>query len=173
MLSRTEGEMSRSNLYFVYKTTVREVAEFRNSHGSAPPLWQWLCAKYLGWPENEYIFSRDLKPMWALGINPEVPEWARICLYMTFDAGVVTAEHQERAATACEECDKVIRAWPRWIGCVNHWAAIGAAIREANIPKRAIGIGLSCTSICDPWCGSERKFGEEFDCVGTALKVSA
>lgn len=158
--------MSTSNLYLVYKTKVREVAEFRNGHGSAPPLWGWLGMNFLGWERNsDWLFSKDMRPLWNLAKDDRVPEWARICLAMTLDRAIITVEHQQVAANACLKCHEVIDAWPEWANCVNHWKAIGEAIATVKIPKRSAGLGLSCTSVSDVWLDRAKgRIG--FDCVG-------
>ena len=138
--------MSYSTLYKVFKTKAVPHCEFQNGWGSAPPVWGWLCEKYLG-GEN-WMISKGL---WALGKNPTVPAHMRFALLLTFDYGIVTPPDFQEAARLSRMVYADLRAWsPQH---VNHWEKIAAVFEALSVKKtpRLLGIGLGCTSVSDPW----------------------
>ncbi len=164
--------MSSSNLYYVYKTFAREHAEFSNGHGSATPIWEWLGRHFLGYRKGEYIFSKDLKPLWRLIDNPAVPIWARITHGFTFDGAVLTKENFPKAIKAFREAQRVLIEWPEWgPSRVLHWGAIADSLESMKIRNNCLGAGLSCTSVSDPWIGDDGRLNR-WDFMPRALSKS-
>jgi hypothetical protein len=77
--------MSRTTLYKVpEKGGIEVVAEFRNSHGSAPYIWSKLGITYFGWEEYGW-YSKDMNMMWKLAKDHKVHLFERVTLMTTFD----------------------------------------------------------------------------------------
>ena len=165
--------MSYTSLYKVFKTKRVELAEFRNSQGSAPPVWGWLTEKFL--PGTGYWFS-NCDSLWKLALDKRVPLDVRLCHAFTFDYAVVLPEHFERMSQACAEMNNVLNEWPKWHNCVNHWGAFSEFFKtckvQHKITKRRFGIGMRCTSVTDMWDDYPRHgtSNRVFDCVGYVLK---
>jgi hypothetical protein len=137
--------MSTSHLYRIYRTKATQFAEYHNSHGSAPVVWGHLRERFLG--QERFGFYQDDKPLWALARDPRVPLPLRLCHAFTFDLAFCPVEHIAGLADACERVAE-ITADARY---VNHWAAIAADLKTHKAKVRQIGVGLGCTSVCDPW----------------------
>lgn len=137
--------MSTSDIYRVYRTTARHVAEFRNGWGSAPILWGFLNQKYLG--KDRYSMFGDQKDLWALVRDDRVPRCLRIAHAFTFDRSVCPPDRIAELADACDETAKIV-AYEQH---VNHWADFATTLRAMKCKARQIGVGLSCTSVSDPW----------------------
>jgi len=154
--------MSYTTLWQIFRTTKTCVAEFRNSHGSAPPVWDMLGYRYLGW-DMPATFRRDdeMKKLWALAYAPHVPEHLRITHTCTFDRAVIHRDTKEQVAAAFELTHADILAEPprksRYSDEPNgpmtwsHWPAIAAALRADRGDHRMIGWAIGCTSVSDPW----------------------
>lgn len=164
--------MSYTSLYKVFKTKRVNVGDFRNGHGSAPPVWDWLSEKYLN---GSYWFSAG-DALWKLAKDVRVPIDVRLCHAFTFDYAVVVPEHFERMSQACAEMNRILEAWPKWTNCVNHWPAFSEFFKtckvQHKITKRCLGIGMRCTSVSDVWDYYPRHGSGDrvFDCVGYVLK---
>lgn len=137
--------MSYTSVYAVYKTKAITLKELGNSHLSAALLWEYLSQKYRGkefcmWSESD---AKDFWPIWK---KPEVSYFERIVLASTYDMAIVDIELLEAYARACEKIYSII-------GKGNHFQAIAAEAR--NLLKkhdyRCLGLGIGCTSVCDPW----------------------
>ena len=155
--------MSTSDLYTVFKTKSRHIAEYSNGHGTAPAIWGYLCNKYLHMERHSWI-SGVQKDLWNLADNPDVPKELRIVHAFTFDRAICPIDKIDELADAC---DKVYTLTHE--DCpnnVNHWQAVANSLRNVKKDKRALGIGLSCTSISDPWCdwnGKQYKVWDIFE----------
>ena len=92
-------------------------------------------------------------PLWALDEDKRVPEHMRMAHRFTFDGAICPFDRAEDlsrslkfayAETHIEHPNKV-----------NHWDAIADTLLKADfgrvMDKRALGFGLSCTSVSDPW----------------------
>ena len=143
--------MSSTALWEVYKTTAHVIAEYRNSHGSGPPIWAIMGTRYLGW-DSPYRWEDN--NLWGLYKKQEIPLQWRFALLLTCDGALIPAkkEYLEQAAGWCELVGKELEVDAIWgTSKVNHWAAIGKDIRNYKPKARVIGLGLGCTSVCDPW----------------------
>jgi len=160
--------MSTSTLYKVYKTTRTEIADYRNGHGSAPPVWDWLSSHFLG--IQGYYGAGD--KLWALAKDERVPLNVRLCHAFTFDYAVVPPKHFGLMGEACAEMNRILEEWPQWKNCVNHWGAFSDLFNTLKVTKRCIGVGMRCTSVCDVWDNYPR-YGKDrmFDCVNHVLSL--
>lgn len=158
--------MSRATLYKVYKTKRTQLAEFSNSHGSAPPVWEWLAVHHLG--ASHYYGVTD--SLWKLAKDTQVPVDVRLCHAFTFDYAVVPPEHFGRMSEACAAMNRILEVWPEWKDYVNHWGAFSELFKTLKVDKRCVGIGMRCTSVADIWDNYPR-YGKEkmFDCVNYVL----
>jgi hypothetical protein len=147
--------MSTTDLYVLNKASVRHLAEFRNGWGSAPIVWDFLAEKYLGGRVNP--FSGDgYRPVWDLASDDRLTAAEKVVLMMTFDRMFVPIDHLDAAADACGEFYTQSAAWSN--NMVNHWGAIGEALRSAKSLRRsrhARGVCMSCTSVSDPWIDAQ------------------
>jgi len=142
--------MSYSTLYLVFKTRTKIINEYRNGHGTAPPLWDLLCEKHLHKEPHYWLVNEDPKELWALYENSSVPLYRRFTLFMTFDRAVVDRPDFQRAVECCQKLYQEIKNTKP--NMVNHWQSIADDIKNiGKIDHRALGIGLGCTSVCDPW----------------------
>lgn len=143
--------MSTSDLYIINQKSTRHLAEFRNGWGSAPRCWDYLAGKYLGEAGGSVMAGGDLsKRVWALAKDQSVSADERTALMMTLDGAYVPIPHLEAAGVACEKFGEMCENGR----AINHWPAIGAELRKAAKLKHgrhAVGVALSCTSVCDPW----------------------
>jgi len=149
--------MSYSTIWKVYKTKAVSVIELGNSHGSAPPVWDWLCNHYLN--GKHWMTRDDNKDLWQLRKNPAVPKHMRFGLLLTFDNAIILPIHLEEAAQLCYRVyDTTFN--PQY---VNHWSRIGEELHKLRDikNKRLMGIALGCTSVSDPWW--DRKSREPFN----------
>ena len=72
--------------------------EYGNSWGGAAFVWTALAEKY--WPlqpgqqswQRPVGMGADMKPLWALRLNPDVPVHERVVLISTFDRVIVKRE---------------------------------------------------------------------------------
>jgi hypothetical protein len=159
--------MSYTSLYKIYKTKRVESDEFRNGHGSGPPVWEYLTSTYIG--DGTYWFSAGEK-LWALARDKRVPLDVRLCHAFTFDYAIVPPKHFGRMSEACATMNGILAAWPKWNGCVNHWGAFSETFKTLKVDKRCLGVGMRCTSVCDVWDDYPRTGKDTmFDCVSAVL----
>jgi hypothetical protein len=93
----------------------------------------------------------DDTPLWNLWTNKAVPKEFRRALEFTFDRWVCPPALLKELADACEYVGKEIaEANPNH---VNHWPQFAVDLRteQARKDARLLGIGLGCTSVCNPW----------------------
>ncbi len=138
--------MSTSALHRVYRTTATEFKEFRNGHGSGPPVWGHILRVYLGRDEFSW-FASDNEPLWGLVYDDKVPDYLRLCLAFTCDRAICPIDRLVEFAGHCRSTAIATHNPER----VNHWDAIADAIENHKSKVRQLGVGLGCTSVCDPW----------------------
>jgi len=124
-----------------------DLEELRNSHGSAPVIWDLMCQEYLG--TKEFGYDRVIDDLWPLWKRCDIPEYRRAVLMMTYDRVYVIKADYERAA---KDIRAFLKDYPPKPERVNHWTRI-AEIYESNPDIPAIG--LYCTSVSeDPFAGT-------------------
>lgn len=155
-----DAGVSYSSLYQVFRTKVRRVEEYRNGHGSGPPIWDLLWQNVR--PGFKVpLFDDDLTPLWDLWKDPKVPRHQRLALQLTFDCAVCPPKLVDEMAGALVKCGKEILAlgplkWdldspPRDGWSWHHLDRIAADMLTTKLDGRALGFGLCCTSVSDPW----------------------
>lgn len=137
--------MSTSALCAVFKTKAVELAEYRNGWGTGPLIWDYLSKCYLdskGW----HTAGDEL---WRLSKDESVPFSLRAAHVMTFDQALVRPGDLQSFGCLIEEAATVLSDWnPDY---VNHFAAIASDLKSARLDRRALGVGLCCTSVSDAW----------------------
>lgn len=142
--------MSTTTLNLIYKTKAVQYAEYPNGHGSAPPIWEYMCTQHL---KEEYSFFDDpqMGRICKLALNNTVPLNRRLTCVATFDYAVMPVGKLIEFATAFEETHRAILCASEWTW--SHWAAIAkdVAAIAAKHDHRLVGVGIGCTSVSDPW----------------------
>lgn len=127
--------------------------EFRNSWGSAPIIWDVFCQRHLG--THPYSFMQHIDEMWPVYKKPEVPEFAKAVILMTYDNALI---YRKDFARAAEDLRWFLDVYRIPEDRVNHWYAI-IEILEHNPDVPAIGFWM--TSVVEnPFQGP---FDEELD----------
>jgi hypothetical protein len=142
--------MSYSAIYLVYRTSVKRVAEFSNAWGSAPPLWDYLWKTRID-SQSSWLAHQEWEELWALVHDRSVPAEQRLCLAWCWDNGIVPLAKVHKMAQACDDVSDFLLANSKYKW--NHWRSFGSTLRKCvkQSDKRILGIGLSCTSVADPW----------------------
>lgn len=113
-----------------------KIEELKNSHSTAPVIWEALSQKWLGGS-----WYNQTERLWPLHKDRRLPMHQRAVLMMTFDRARIAKEHFGRAAS---DIRKFLVDFPPKPGWVNHWARI-AEILETN--PAAHSVGIDCTSV--------------------------
>jgi hypothetical protein len=167
--------MSTSDLYRISKTVATHLKRYSNGHGTAPVIWDILCADYLGFSYERRPLG-DLSVLWDLAQDTAVPLQLRLVHAFCFDAAIVRPEDLTELADACDQVwESGIRRHPAY---VNHWASIALDLRSLVGVKigRAIGYAISCTSVSDQWSAYADRRGKScvpFDCVAHAKTLKS
>lgn len=141
--------MSYSTLLAIYPgEKVEDIEELRNSHGSAPIVWDAMCQRYEGSEPFRCMFDGSLNRLWPRWSDQSIPEHHRAVLMMTYDHSWVAKANYARAAADIE-------AWLRDFHIdakyVNHWPHV-AALLKSDPPYP--GFAIYQTSVSDnPWHG--------------------
>lgn len=136
-----------------YPLGVVDSIEFRNSHGSAPVVWDLMAQKYLKLPPFNYMFNTD--KLWPLWKRKDIPESHRAVLGMTYDNAVIAKKDFGRAAKDLRFFLNDFYFNPEH---ENHWPAI-LNILESELDCDAIG--FHWTSVTeDPFLSD---FDEDLD----------
>ena len=125
--------MSTSNLYKLYKTKTRKIAEFQNGWGSAPALWSYLCVKFLNWQDSAWLINsgEKLRPLWNLVLNPNVPTCLRIAHAFTFDKSACPIIKIPDLIKACQETYTITHK----DGYANHWGNIARTLTNTKVDE--------------------------------------
>jgi hypothetical protein len=151
--------MSHTTIWRVYKTKARPAKEFSNSWRSAPPLWDFMAKKYLGW-DSWFGRTSELQKLWDLCGDERVPEHFRLTMQMTMDRVFVRCDRVIEVAKAMTQVGNELPI-------SNHWRGIAAFLENEKPAPRQLGWGIGCTSVSDPWGGefkgncTEIKFGNK------------
>jgi len=166
--------MSYSTLWEVYKTKVISVKEFHNGHGTGPAIWDCICQNFLGFEEYSWLTEDHMNTLWPSWENPEIPDFLRFTLMVTYDRSYIEPNRLIEAADYLDKGHEYILAHTSWVW--SHFEAIALTLRQLTDRKldhRLLGIGLGCTSVSDPWEDGYPKYGqtpwgifEKFDTVG-------
>ena len=133
-----------------------DLRELRNSHGSAPVVWNEIAKRYLGLRDYEYSFRSD--EVWPLYKRPDMPPHQRAVLMMTYDNALVMKANYKQAAA---DIRAFLADFPQREGYANHWPEI-ADLFDSDPECPAIGFHM--TSVCeDPFHGSWNDEAEDYD----------
>lgn len=145
--------MSRSTIYAVYRTKATPIAEFSNGWGSAPPLWDYLWDTYID-PSKQttWLTCDGWNRLYPFIHDARLAECLRRCLAWTFDDFIIKRSQLTAMAASCCYTDEAVRAHGKWGW--THWVAFARCLKEygdKSHDRRLLGVGLSCTSVADPW----------------------
>lgn len=133
-----------------------ELDELRNSHGSAPIIWNAVAQRYLGLKDLEYF--QHIEQVWPLYQRSDMPAHQRAVLLMTYDNAIVLREHYLRTSM---DIRAFLADFPTDAQYVNHWGHI-AALFETMPDCPAIGFWM--TSISEnPFEGDWNEEREDHD----------
>ena len=143
--------MSTSDLYLIFKTKVSHLSTYQNGWGSAPALWEYFSQKYFKQPFS-FTDTQLQNNVWNLVDNPSIPYGERLCMFLTLDKSIITKSKWEETGSAAIDIHKKIIKETHWTW--SHWESIGQnliLLSKSKTDHRLVGIGLSCTSINDPF----------------------
>ena len=143
-----------------------DLEDLRNSHGSAPVIWNEMCKKHLG--SDDHGYYGVIEKLWPLYKDKAIPKHQRTVLAMTYDRAYVSKENYKQAA---KDIRSFLVDFPLNPDYVNHWPRI-AEIFESEPDCEAIG--LHCTSVSEnPFYGDWNEEKEDYDVIDweTALDI--
>jgi hypothetical protein len=131
--------MSQTLFYAIPENgSVIRIGAARNGWDSAPPIWDYIGTKYLGWAEGEFWTRTDKKPLWGLGHDSDVEDGDRYALRWTFDRAMVAIADWEKFAT------KVSRLSPH----LDSFIEICEKYLESS-GTRLVGFGATMTTVSE------------------------
>jgi hypothetical protein len=142
--------MSTSDLYILNGNSTTHLHSFHNGRGSASACWDALIEKYLPHFLDKRMSAEDDKQLWALAFDPNVAEFEKIPLMMTFDKMYIQMSHLEAASQACLQFYNTHNN----PAMENHWKDIATVLYDTSKKKHnrhARGVCLSPTSSNDMW----------------------
>ena len=133
--------MSYTTIKAVWPNEKHEnLEELRNSHGSAPIIWDYFSQQYLG-KKSAWLF--DSNSLWPLYKRKDIPKFLRAVLMMTYDRAYVEKKYYAQAAKDIEEFLKIA---PIPHDYANHWPRILELFKsDPDIPA----IGFRMTSVSE------------------------
>lgn len=144
--------MSHSTVYGLWPGQEKRVqlAEFRNSWGMAPVVWDAIAQRHLktvphGWSEH-------MDRMWPLSEQADIPLATRAVLRMTFDTRYILATDVRRAI---DDIAIFLHAYRDLIDptAANHWPAY-ANVLVTQWESKPKAFGVHHTSVSEnPWEG--------------------
>lgn len=146
--------MSYSTLMIFKGKQVIDEIEYKNSHGTAPFVWNFLFEKYLKDPNIPYDSwltrcATGDTALWKLCERKDLPDYERAVHAFTMDRAFVRKENFPKfIAHIMEFLDKgPYKGYPSEKK-VCHWRSIARNIQECE----GDAVGLYCTSLSDsPW----------------------
>jgi len=160
--------MSYTSLYAVYKTKAVNVEEFHNGSGSGPAIWDYISIKHDG--NKMPMFGKNLDYFWDLWKDSKYDRDEKAVFMSTFDNALIEIDHLEEFSKACLKIHDNIIKHTEWQW--NHFSDIGetALFLHRNHDHRCIGLGIGCTSVCDPWeCWKPK----EKECWGVYAEIDS
>lgn len=140
--------MSRTELYVVKKDGELYLhKEFSNSHRGALMLWDNLAEKYLNRKFASLLFNKDVKPVWKLDRDLNVPEDLRILLMSTYDWFMIRRENLPLFVTSIRN---VLEG--KYFKDMGHFEYYPEVLEEIYKMDDVVAIAWNQTSVvCDMW----------------------
>ena len=153
--------MSYSTLYLVPELgEIEEFEEFRNGHGSAPVVWDYLFEKYITLGPGEYRHEQYEKT-WELVKDDRLSKNEKISLVFTFDHFMCKKKDFDTLSMALREMGLIyLVKKPTY---VNHLVAIADALDKMKNDPRTVATCINHTSVGDAWEVSELNEDREMD----------
>jgi hypothetical protein len=139
--------MSRTTIQAVWPGERHEnIEELRNSHGSAPVVWNQMAVAHLGLEPFHYSFH-DAK-LWPLWKRMDIPKHQRAVLTITYDNAYIAKANFKRAAS---DIRAFLNDFPQSCEYINHWPRIVDFLEsDPDYPAVAFWWTSVC---CDPLRG--------------------
>lgn len=129
------------------------LAEYKNSHGTAPAVWDFLSNRFLN--KKNYHHIEDINDLWKISRRDDVPEALRQVMKMTYDNAIILNEDIPQAVKDIEVYLKEIPLPSQYI---NHWAQIAEDLAYYGATGKYVGFGFCMTTIGEtPFEGEEFK----------------
>lgn len=140
--------MSYTSLYAIYKTKAVCIKELQNGWGTGPSVWDYISVKCNG---DHFNIHGDDDKFWDLWKDSRLSDDERAVLLSTYDYAFVEVRYLEEFSKACKVVHPKIIDKTRWSW--SHFEKIGecAAALYKKHDYRCLGLGIGCTSVCDPW----------------------
>jgi hypothetical protein len=145
-----EATMSYSTVYGLWPGEEKRVrlAEFRNSWGMAPVVWDALSRRHLG--TQPHAWSAASVELWKLHERADVPLSARAVLRMTFDHCYIEAED---IPLAINDIALFLHAYADVIPTgANHWPVYASTLVTFKDAAPAFGVHQTSVS-ANTWEG--------------------
>jgi len=104
----------------------------------------------LGKKHGDWLWAGN--ELWSLAdsiYSLKVPRELRLVHAFSLDRAVCPINKIEDLANCCEKAYEVI--FKKEPTHINHWKRLADELRNIKPNKKSLGIGLSCSSVCDPW----------------------
>lgn len=140
--------MSATILYILNGKSVTYFDEFENGWGTAPAAHEFLIEKYHG-PNLPLEFRRDCAIRDFIQDRKIEGDELMVLMFLMKDAYIP----KERLRAAAAECETFGARIPD-DGYVNHWPAIGKALREMAemmLSRHAVGACITSSDVMDHW----------------------
>ncbi len=139
--------MSRTTMYgFTRDGERHEVAEFKNSFGSAAFIWDAMSKRYLKTSFGQLMTKAELDKLWTLAYDMSISYCHRLVLGSTFDRMLVSYKNFDMLAGLY---DSFTKQFPPTDTEVCHLPAIAAKLRELAVEGKYIAVGWQQTSVAE------------------------
>lgn len=133
-----------------------DLQTLRNSHGSAPVIWDFFGQRYLGLKPHSWLSVTE--KLWPLWKRQDIPEAYRAIFLLTFDRAYVIKKDYARMA---RDIRQFLQDHPGNPEYVNHWPML-AEFFESDPDYPAIGLHVNSV-LDDPFSGPWNEEKEEYD----------
>lgn len=128
-----------------------EFAEYSNSWGSAPVIWNIFAEKYWGKKKSAWLVSSELQDFWNLCKDSTIPLAHRAVFAMTFDRAIISRKFYQRAIDDIKKFVEDFEDYPDFWTGVNHWPRIALDIVEIS-GTDAEAVGFHMTTVTENPC---------------------
>lgn len=159
--------MSYSTMLLIYPgDKCVTFVEYKNSHGTAPVVWDIFSEKYWKKEKHAWLLTSgdELQEFWSLFNDKTIPSEHRAVFGMTFDRAAIYRKDFSRARNDILKFIDDFKDYPGFFVGVNHWPAVVSDLVKAEFGTGAPAVGIHCTSV------SENPF-MEFDTETEEYKI--